>query len=139
MSEIIIKEVTSKEDLEEFIKFPLSLYRGNKQYVPDYADDVRNSFNPTKNHGLTFCDVQAFLAIDRGNVVGRIVGLINNKANSKQYFPFVSAVYAGKDMRPGNLKRLCSIARKLNVPVYMQVPNNAQNGFTYKIIQGVSL
>lgn len=64
---------------------------------------------------------------------------INNKANSKQYFPFVSAVYAGKDMRPGNLKRLCSIARKLNVPVYMQVPNNAQNGFTYKIIQGVSL
>jgi hypothetical protein len=83
MSEIIIKEVTSKEDLEEFIKFPLSLYRGNKQYVPDYADDVRNSFNPTKNHGLTFCDVQAFLAIDRGDVVGRIVGLINNKANSK--------------------------------------------------------
>ena len=64
---------------------------------------------------------------------------INNKANSKQYFPFVSAVYAGKDMKSGNLKRLCSIARKLNVPVYKQVQNSTQNGFCYEIVQGVSL
>lgn len=60
---------------------------------------------------------------------------INNKGNCKQYFPFVSALYAGKDMKPGNLRRLCSIARKLRVPVYKQVPNRDNNGFDYEIIR----
>lgn len=56
---------------------------------------------------------------------------INNKSNNKQPFPFVSAIYAGKDIKPGNLKRLCSIARKLGVPVYKQMPNKSNNGFEY--------
>ena len=60
---------------------------------------------------------------------------ISNKGKNKQYFPFVSALYAGKDMKPGNMKRLCSIARKLKVPVYKQVPNRKNNGFDYEIVQ----
>ena len=83
MNKIIIKEVISKEDFEEFIKFPLSLYIGNKQYVPELDDDVRNNLNPIKNYGLSFSNVQAFIAIEKDNVVGRIVGLINEKANAK--------------------------------------------------------
>lgn len=64
---------------------------------------------------------------------------ISSKANSKQYFPFVSAIYAGKDIKTGNLRRLCSIARKLQVPVYKQVPNRANNGFNYEIVQEASV
>lgn len=58
--------------------------------------------------------------------------LIKNKANNKQPFPFVNAIYAGKDIKQGNLKRLCKIARKLGVPVYKQTLNKANNGFAYK-------
>ena len=59
-------------------------------------------------------------------------------ANNQQ-FPFVSAVYAGKDIKPRNLKRLCNIAKKLNVPVYKQVLNQANNGFRYEIVQEATL
>ena len=61
--------------------------------------------------------------------------VLSDKFENKQPFPFVSALYAGKDIKPGNLKRLCSIARKLNVPVYKQVLNRTNNGFKYEIIQ----
>lgn len=57
---------------------------------------------------------------------------IKNKSNNKQPFPFVSAIYAGKDIKQGNLKRLCNIAKKLGVPVYKQTTNKANNGFVYK-------
>ena len=56
---------------------------------------------------------------------------INNKSNNKQYFPYINAIYVGKDIKPGNLNRLCSIARKLGVPIYKQIPNKANNGFEY--------
>lgn len=56
---------------------------------------------------------------------------IRNKTNNKQYFPFVNAIYAGKDIKPGNFRRLCSIARKLGVSVYKQMQNKSNNGFEY--------
>lgn len=58
---------------------------------------------------------------------------------NEQRFPFVSAIYAGKDIKPRNLKRLCNIAKKLNVPVYKQVLNQANNGFRYEIVQEANL
>ena len=64
---------------------------------------------------------------------------MDNPADHKQYFPFVSAIYAGKDIKPGNLKRLCSIAKKLRVPVYKQARNQMNNSFIYEIIQDASL
>jgi hypothetical protein len=60
---------------------------------------------------------------------------ISDKFESKQPFPFVSALYAGKDIKPGNLRRLCSVALKLNVPVYRQALNRTNNGFIYEIVQ----
>lgn len=64
---------------------------------------------------------------------------IRNRDNNKQYFPFVSALYAGKDMKPRNLARLRNIAKKLGVPVYQQVPNKANNGFDYILIEEVKV
>ena len=83
MSDIIVKKVETKHDLDEFVRFPLDLYAGNEQFVPEMASDVRNSFNPDKNHGLSFTEVQAFIAVDGKKTVGRIVGIINKRANTK--------------------------------------------------------
>ncbi|MEE0119586.1 MAG: N-acetyltransferase [Bacteroidaceae bacterium] len=69
--------------MEKFIKFPITLYAGNGQFVPEMANDVRDSFNPDKNHGLSFTEVQAFIAERDGKVVGRIAGIINSRANKK--------------------------------------------------------
>lgn len=83
MSTVTVRKIRTRKDLDEFVQFPLSLYAGSKEYVPDMDDDVRNSFNPEKNHGLSFTQVQAFIAERDGKVVGRIAGIINTHANKK--------------------------------------------------------
>ena len=56
---------------------------------------------------------------------------IKNAGNSKQYFPFVNALYAGKDIKEENLEKLCGIAERLSVPLHRQVVNKFGNGFDY--------
>ena len=60
---------------------------------------------------------------------------INADNANKQRFPFVSAVYAGKDITQRNLARLVKIARKLGVPVYKQEFNDSMNGYNYTIVK----
>ena len=70
--------------MKRFVRFATRLYAGNPCYVPDLEQDVYDFFDPQKNAGLAFSDVQAFLATDdKGKVVGRIAGIINRHANEK--------------------------------------------------------
>ena len=54
---------------------------------------------------------------------------------NKQKFPFVSAIYVGKDIKQRNLARLMKIATKLGVPIYKQEINRSMNGYDYKTIK----
>lgn len=83
MGRVIVRKVTTKRELDEFVNFPIELYSDCEQFVPEMANDVRNSFNPDRNHGLSFTEVQAFIAEADGKVVGRIAGIINTRANKK--------------------------------------------------------
>lgn len=78
---IQIVKVTNRHTLKEFIRFPNTLYKNCKQYVPDLEQDVYNSLDSKKNPALKFCEYQAFLAYNNNQVVGRIVGIINPRAN----------------------------------------------------------
>lgn len=70
--------------MRRFVRFATRFYAGNPCYVPDLEQDVYDFFDPRKNAGLAFSDVQAFLAFDgKGKVVGRIAGIINRHANEK--------------------------------------------------------
>lgn len=81
MSKIEIIEVKSKHDLDRFINFNYELYKGNAYAVPELYMDLKGMFNPKKNAALRFCDAQPFIAVRDGKVVGRIVGIINTRAN----------------------------------------------------------
>ena len=84
MSNIEIKKVETKRELDDFVAFADRLYADCPYYVPDLHSDVRETFNPRKNPGLEFSDIQPFIAYNkRGNVVGRIAGIINRRANEK--------------------------------------------------------
>lgn len=84
MTDIVIKEATSRKSMNDFIALPRRLYADNACYVPDLDIDIRNTFDPRKNAGLEHSDIVPFVAYDAdGNVVGRIVGIINHKANEK--------------------------------------------------------
>lgn len=101
MRNITIKKVETKRELDDFIQFPNVLYADCPYYVPDLDMDIRNMFNPTKNAGLEFSDIQAFIAINnQGKLIGRIVGIINHHANKTWktqnvrfcYFDFVDDI-----------------------------------------------
>lgn len=79
---IEIKKVTTKKELHKFIRFNFELYKNNPYSVPDLYDDMVRTFT-NKNAAFDFCDVIFFLAYNReGTIVGRIAGIINDKANS---------------------------------------------------------
>ena len=69
--------------MDDFVRLPSRLYRDCPQYVPDMERDIRDMFDPRKNAGLGFCEVQPFVAYYWSTPVGRIVGIINHRANRK--------------------------------------------------------
>ena len=70
--------------MDDFVRLPRTIYAGNPCYVPDLEADIRDTFDPRKNAGLDFTDIQPFVAYDgEGRAVGRIAGIINHRANQK--------------------------------------------------------
>ena len=81
MSGIDVIKVASQAQMNDFIRVVDTIYRDCQQYVPDLEDDVRRLFDPRSNAGLEFSDIQPFVAYRDGKPVGRIVALVNKKAN----------------------------------------------------------
>ena len=79
MSEIKIVQVTSENQLLDFIKFPMNLYKNNKNYVPSLIRDEKNIWNPKENPALAYSEAKQFLAYKEGKIVGRIAVMINHK------------------------------------------------------------
>lgn len=77
---VTIKKVETKKELKQFIRFNYELYKDNQYSVPDLYEDMLNTFTE-KNAALEFCDAVYFLAYKDGKIVGRVAGIINNKAN----------------------------------------------------------
>lgn len=78
---ITIKQVSTKKELHQFIRFNYKLYKKNAYSVPDLYDDMLNTFNKKKNAAFEFCEAEYFLAYKDGEIVGRIAGIINQRAN----------------------------------------------------------
>ena len=83
MNTVCVKKVETEKEMDDFVHFTRGHYAHCKQYVPDLERDVRDTFNPQKNAGLEFSDVQPFMAYRNGKAVGRITGIINHHANQK--------------------------------------------------------
>ena len=69
--------------MDDFIRLPYSIYKDCPQYVPDLESDIRNLFDQQKNPAYKFAEIQPFVAYRNDVAVGRIVGIINRKANEK--------------------------------------------------------
>lgn len=78
----VIKVLTSRQ-MDAFIHVVDGIYKDCQQYVPDLENEVRSLFDPRKNPGLEFSDIQPFVAYQNGQPVGRVVAIINRHANEK--------------------------------------------------------
>ncbi|GIV34685.1 MAG: hypothetical protein KatS3mg031_2220 [Chitinophagales bacterium] len=76
-------EVTTYEQGEEFIRFPVSLYKGDPNYIRPLDDDIRKVFDPERNkffkHGTA---TRWLLKDDSDKTIGRVAAFINE---SKAY------------------------------------------------------
>ena len=79
---VIVRPVTTKKEMKQFICFNYELYKGSPYAVPDLYNDVRDTLDPEKNAAYEFCEAQPFIALRDNKVVGRIVAIINHKANT---------------------------------------------------------
>ena len=79
---VTVKEVKTKKEQKEFVRFPLGLYKGNEYYVPMLYGGEFAIFSPDYPFNK-FCDTICLLAYRDGEVVGRIQGIIQHDANKK--------------------------------------------------------
>ncbi len=79
MSEVSILEVKTPNELKQFVRFPMDLYKNNPYYVPSFIKDEINVWNPQENPALQYSEAKQFLAWKNNKLVGRIAVMINHK------------------------------------------------------------
>jgi len=76
-----IKEVIKRPDMRKFIHLPAKIHKNHTNWLPPVYLDEWSFFDKKKNKSFLYCDTVLLLAIRKGKVVGRIMGIINNKYN----------------------------------------------------------
>ena len=81
---ITIKEINSKKEVTDFVKFPFSLYKDNPYWVPPIIADELETFDKTKNPAFENAEAYFYLAYKDNQIVGRIAAIINWDEVNKQ-------------------------------------------------------
>ena len=74
---ITIKQVSTKKELDSFVKFPFTLYKNSPYWIPPIIKDEKAIFDKEKNPVYKDAEAHLFLAIKNGKVAGRIAAIIN--------------------------------------------------------------
>lgn len=75
-----LREVRTRRDLGEFVRFPWQVYRGDPNWVPPLIGDRLAYLTPAGNPMLRSAELALFLARRRGRVVGTIATLVDQHA-----------------------------------------------------------
>jgi GNAT superfamily N-acetyltransferase len=75
--EIQVKEIFSRTELKDFVKFQLSLYKDNPYFVPPLVAEEINNLDASKNPSFKHANARYFVAYKNGQMVGRIAAIIN--------------------------------------------------------------
>ncbi len=75
---ITLKELTTKKELKQFVKFPFRLYKNNNYWVPPIINEEIASFDKNENPVFQHADARSFVALKNNEIVGRIAAIINN-------------------------------------------------------------
>lgn len=81
MEEIKVVKVSRRQEMDDFLNITDKIYGGCAQYVPDMRSDVRSMFASNDTSGQKTSVVLPFVAYRGQEVVGRVVGVVNKKAN----------------------------------------------------------
>ena len=127
---ITIQEAKSKKEITEFIKFPFSLYKDNKYWVPPLIADELETFDKTKNPAFENAEAYFFVAKRNEEIVGRIATIINwDEVNNQQkkkvrfgWFDVIDDIKATQAL----LEKVYELGRKNNLD-YVEGPMGFSN------------
>lgn len=74
---ITIREVQTNTQLNAFIDFPYTLYKGHPYYVPPLRFDEKATLRKDKNPAFDYCEARYWLAYKDNKVVGRVAAILN--------------------------------------------------------------
>jgi len=74
-------DTTSKSQVDDFVKFPFTLYTDTPQWVPPIQSDIRIMMNRNKHPFYEHSDAEFFIARDDKKIIGRIALLENKPYN----------------------------------------------------------
>ncbi|MDF9831359.1 hypothetical protein [Parabacteroides sp. PF5-6] len=79
---IEVKQVTTRKELKEYVKFNIELYKDCPYAVPELISEEMETLDKEKNPAFESCEAINFLAYRDGKIVGRITGMINHSSNA---------------------------------------------------------
>ena len=82
MSDILIKEVVTRQDKRKFIYLPSKVHKNNSNWLPPIYLDEWELFDERKNRSYQYSDTVLYLAYKQKKIVGRIMGIINKRYNT---------------------------------------------------------
>ncbi len=69
---IIVKQITNKKNINDFINYPYELYKKDLNWIPPLRIERQDFFNPKKNPYFEHAEVVYFLAYKENKIVGRV-------------------------------------------------------------------
>ncbi|MCF8475203.1 MAG: hypothetical protein K9G26_10950 [Emcibacter sp.] len=84
-SDITITEVTNNQILKQFVKFPLSLYKNDANWVAPLTMERMEILNPKKNPYFEHAKAKLWLAYQDGKIVGRITAQIDELVEQRYH------------------------------------------------------
>lgn len=75
---ITVKEIYTKKEIKEFVKFPFQIFKNNPYWIPPIINEEVASFDKEKNPVFENADAFFYLAYnEKGKIVGRVIAIIN--------------------------------------------------------------
>ncbi|OUS00877.1 GTP cyclohydrolase [Flavobacteriales bacterium 33_180_T64] len=74
---ITVKEIHSKKELKQFVKFPFKLNKDSKSWVPPIINEELKTFDKSTNPVFKDAEARYFLAYQNNKIVGRVAAIIN--------------------------------------------------------------
>lgn len=81
MTNIRLKKVETRKDLNRFIRLPWAIYKNDPNWVPPLILDVKEKLNRKKNPFFEHAEMDLFLAVRGAEITGRIAAIIDHNHN----------------------------------------------------------
>lgn len=81
MGEIIVREVTTRRELRNFVYLPEKVHKNEPDWLPPIYMDEWQLYDKRKNKSFGYADAILLMAYKNNKPVGRIMGLVNRRYN----------------------------------------------------------